>query len=164
MISFLLDYNPVIALLNKLTEKAAVLADAADYLRSLIFPKDDPNLQKALFLLGVAALTYKTASWMHKTVSLFSWLPSHFVNAKRLTAVNLKRKYGDCFVAITGFTEGIGRAYAELFAEMGFNLLLIGIDKPTVDSKVAELSQLYKDIRIESFFSDFSFPVDLQAL
>lgn len=65
-----------------------------------------------------------------------------------LNASALKHRYGDCFVAITGFTEGIGRGYAEIFAEFGFNLLLIGIDKPTVELKVAELSKIYKKIRI----------------
>ena len=34
-----------------------------------------------------------------------------------LNAINLKKKYGEeCYVAITGFTDGIGLAFAHVFA------------------------------------------------
>lgn len=34
----------------------------------------------------------------------------HHLNVSKSTAKALKEKYGDCWVAITGFTEGIGWA------------------------------------------------------
>lgn len=36
------------------------------------------------------------------------------------------QKYGKCWVLITGFTGGIGWGFVQHFAEMGYNLILIG--------------------------------------
>lgn len=39
--SVLLDYNPIVNLYIKLISKVGILADFADYVRSLLFNKDD---------------------------------------------------------------------------------------------------------------------------
>lgn len=58
--SVLVDYNPVALLLNQLVSKVPVLGELSDHFRSLLFSKDDTNWEKLLFLLGIAAITYKT--------------------------------------------------------------------------------------------------------
>lgn len=88
----------------------------SDYIKSLLFNKDDETLQKLLFLTGVATLTYKSSSWLYKNWRSWEWLPSHFANEAKLNGPALKKKYGDCWVVITGFTQGIGHGFAEVFA------------------------------------------------
>lgn len=39
--SVLLDYNPVVNLYTKLISKIGIVGDFADYVRSLLFNKDD---------------------------------------------------------------------------------------------------------------------------
>jgi 17beta-estradiol 17-dehydrogenase / very-long-chain 3-oxoacyl-CoA reductase len=97
----------------------------------------------------VAALTYKTSSILYKTWLSWGWVPSHFQNEAKLNGPALKNKYGDCWVVITGFTQGIGRGFAEIFAELGFNLLLISRNEDRCKLKVQELQQRYKDIQIK---------------
>jgi hypothetical protein len=107
----ILDNNPIVPIFSSLL-KVNVLSDFAEYFRSLIFSKDDKVLEKLLFLIGVTALTAKTVATIKKIVKLWDWLPSHIWNSANLNGKKMKEKYGDCFVCITGFTEGIGRGYA----------------------------------------------------
>jgi hypothetical protein len=43
---------------------------------------------------------------------MWKWIPSHIKNQKRVTEENLKARYGDCYIVITGCTEGIGLSFA----------------------------------------------------
>lgn len=114
--TLLVDYNPIVRLANYTFESSPFLQGISDYLKSLIFNKDDENLKKLLFLIGATALTYTAGSQLHKVWHSWSWIPSHFRNHSKLNGPALKKKYGDCWVVITGFTQGIGRGYAEVFA------------------------------------------------
>jgi hypothetical protein len=142
----LVDYNPVARLANYAFEASPFLQGMSDYAKSLLFSKEDDGLKKLLFLVGVAALTFKAGSQLRKLWSTWNWLPSHFLNEARLSGPALKRKYGDCWVVITGFTQGIGRGFAEVFAEFGFNLLLISRNEERCRLKAAELRQKYAGI------------------
>lgn len=102
--SVLLDHNPVVSLFSTLTEKISVFGDFSNYIRSLLFNKDDNVLEKLLFLIGVATLTYKTTSAIVKNLLYWKWLPQHIINNKKMTSARLKERYGECYVAITGFT------------------------------------------------------------
>ena len=121
----LCDWNPVVRLANGVFEASPLLQGVSDYAHSLLFNKDDESLRKVLFLAGVTALTAKMGGWLYKTWKSWKWVPAHFRNEANLNGSALKKKYGDCWVVITGFTQGIGRGFAEIFAELGFKLLLI---------------------------------------
>ena len=129
--SILVDYNPVARVFNSLFN-FSILSRVADYLGSFVNTTDtfvnttDKELKNLLFLTGVSTLTIASLRWLYSSCKAWSWLYPHYVNASKLSADALAKKYGKCWVLITGFTEGIGRGFAELFAEYGFNLLLIG--------------------------------------
>jgi hypothetical protein len=108
----LVDYNPVAQLLTKAVSKVGLLGDFADYLRSLLFTKDDANLEKLLFLLGISAMTLHAGCVLTKSIKKWKWVPKHLAASSKLTSENLKQRYGNCFVLITGFKQGIGRGYA----------------------------------------------------
>ena len=110
--SALLDYNPVAQLLNKSLPTSGLISDLAAHFRSLLLSKPDPNLEKILFLLGATALTAKAACLIRKLVRNWGWLPGYIAGQKNVSAEKLKQTYGDCYVLITGFTQGIGRGYA----------------------------------------------------
>lgn len=110
--STLIDYNPVAMFFSRIASTVTPLGDLASYIRSLLFNKNDEVLEKILFLFGATALTYKAARMFQSMICYWNWVPSHIANSKKLTENNLKQRYGTCFVVITGFTEGIGRAYA----------------------------------------------------
>jgi hypothetical protein len=123
--SILVDYNPVARVFNSLFNFSTLLSRVADYLGSFV-NTTDKELKNLLFLTGVSTLTVASLRWLYSSCKAWSWLYPHYVNASKLSADALAKKYGKCWVLITGFTEGIGRGFAELFAEYGFNLLLIG--------------------------------------
>jgi 17beta-estradiol 17-dehydrogenase / very-long-chain 3-oxoacyl-CoA reductase len=146
--SLLVDYNPVARVSQYLFHSSPLLQGVADYLRQLLFNKDDETLEKLLFLAGVAALTYSTGKVLREAWGSWGWVLPHFVNQGRLNGPALKKKYGNCWVVITGFTQGIGRGFAEIFAEFGFNLLLVSRDEERCRLKANDLRQRYKDIEI----------------
>ena len=39
---------------------------------------------------------------------------------------NLKARYGGGWALVTGASDGLGKCYAEEFAKMGFNIVLVG--------------------------------------
>jgi len=48
--------------------------------------------------------------------------------------INFKKQYGHGFVVITGGAEGIGRAYANYFAEQGFDILILDYNATLLDA------------------------------
>jgi short-subunit dehydrogenase len=65
-------------------------------------------------------------------------------------------KYGDCWVAITGFADGIGWAFANLFSELGYNLILIGRNQEKINQRAEELDSLYPNTRRNYIVADLS--------
>lgn len=108
----ILDNNPIVNLTSRLVSKISLLSDISNYLRGLLFNKPDLNLEKLLFLIGTTAITLQAVSFIMKMIKSWSWLPKHFINAGSLSASKMKERYGDCYVCVTGFTEGIGRGYS----------------------------------------------------
>jgi len=88
--SVLIDYNPIALLINKTFEKVSLFADISNYIKNLIFDKDDANLEKLLFLIGVGAITYQTGQFLHLTFKNWSWLPGHIVDTRKFDPKRLK--------------------------------------------------------------------------
>ena len=51
------------------------------------------------------------------------------MNLAKISADAIKNKYGDCWIAITGFTEGIGWAFVHQLLKLNIKLVLIGRNK-----------------------------------
>ena len=64
--NILVDYNPIVKISNKIFEKFTLLANLSDHIKGLLFDSSDKSLEKILFLLGITAITYKTASFLYK--------------------------------------------------------------------------------------------------
>lgn len=112
----IIDHNPILSIFNKLFPKLTIFADLTNYLKELLFPINDPILKKLLFLIGTTTLTYQTISIIYKIIKSWKWVPKNFYHQITFSGSKMKERYGDCYVCITGFTEGIGRGYAEIFA------------------------------------------------
>lgn len=115
----------MVLLLEKIIAKNGIVADIANYLKRLFCSNVSDNIAKYLFLIGTIAITFKMWKFTYRNIMNWSWLPKHLWNARNFTALKFREKYGHCRVLITGFTEGIGWAFAEVFADYGHNLLLI---------------------------------------
>ena len=75
------------------------------------------NLILALASYGAYKVAVKPA------LSLFGGIYSHFLRPR----YNFKKRYGeDAWAMITGSTDGIGKAFAEVLAEQGFNIIIVG--------------------------------------
>jgi uncharacterized protein len=76
--------------------------------------------------------------------------------------IDLGSKYGS-YALITGAASGIGRAFAEVFAERGVNPILLDINAKDVESLQKELKEKYKvDARV--LILDLSAPDFMRAI
>lgn len=60
------------------------------------------------------------------------------------------------YALVTGTTSGIGKAFCELLAELGFNLVLVSRDSQRMVEQSLELRNKYKDIQIQIIKADLS--------
>jgi len=60
------------------------------------------------------------------------------------------------YALVTGTTSGIGKAFCELLAELGFNLVLVSRDSQRMVKQSLELQNRYKDIQIQIIEADLS--------
>ena len=68
--------------------------------------------------------------------------------------VNFKKRYGDCWVMITGASGGQGKRLALRMAQRGFNLILIGSER--TNDTASEINSIYPNIQIKTVIRDFS--------
>jgi uncharacterized protein len=60
------------------------------------------------------------------------------------------------YALVTGTTSGIGKAFCELLAELGFNLILVSRDSQRMEQQSKELRYKYKNIQIQIIKADLS--------
>ena len=66
-----------------------------------------------------------------------------------LTKNNLKEKYGDGYVIITGGSRGIGLSFAKEFLKQQFKICLISSNKENLEKAKKELLELYPNSTIK---------------
>ena len=69
---------------------------------------------------------------------------------------NLKKKYGDGWVIITGGTGNIGKSLAEEFLKQSFKVLLIARDEKKLQNTQAELKTKYPDQNVKYIAYEFN--------
>jgi hypothetical protein len=60
--SVVVDKNPIANFMESIFSKWSLLAKLTDYLHGLLCGKQENTLRNAFFLIGIAAITYKTAA------------------------------------------------------------------------------------------------------
>jgi len=88
--TLLVDNNPIAQLVNGLFNKFQLLADLSDYLKKLLFNKDDVSLEKLLFLIGVLSITCKAGHFIYGNYQKWGWVPAYLQNQRKLTGAALK--------------------------------------------------------------------------
>jgi hypothetical protein len=99
-------------------------------------------------LFGALSLTVKGAALIKRLRVLLNIYLKHQVNQAKVSAKMLKEKYGDCWVAITGFTEGIGWALVNELLRLEMKVVLIGRNKEKIDKRVASLRLKFPECQV----------------
>ena len=73
------------------------------------------------------------------SLKFLQFLYRHFLQRP----INFKKRYGHGWVVITGGAEGIGRAYAEYFAEKGFDILILDYNKTLLAATMNYLTKRF---------------------
>ena len=71
--------------------------------------------------------------------------------------------YND-YALITGTTSGIGKAFCELLAELGFNLVLVSRDSQRMKQQSQQLQHRYGNIQIQIIKADLSKLADIKKI
>lgn len=160
-----LSTNPISRLisgvLDKLRLPSCVISDVYGWVfESRVLTQ---TVQKYLFLLGGFLLLSRFLQRAYNLLRNWSWLPEHISVAKNFDPERLRERYGrDCWVVVTGFTHGIGLAYAKAFADLGYNLVLVGRNKDKIRHALKWVSQ-YND-QIMTKVIDLDFDADIDSL
>ncbi|WP_375322466.1 SDR family NAD(P)-dependent oxidoreductase [Aliivibrio logei] len=67
------------------------------------------------------------------------------------------------FALITGASRGIGKAISHYFAQQGYSLILVSLNKGNLNTTKRELEAQYPSSSIEAINIDFNNPVDVES-
>ena len=105
-----------------------------------------------VFVIGCAV----SVMWI---ISFFQFLRYAFSSSELSKMI---QKYGrGSYAIITGCTEGIGKAFAEELASLGFNLILISRNNSKLDSLKSSINKRIPSCLIEIYAADFTTDVEL---
>jgi 17beta-estradiol 17-dehydrogenase / very-long-chain 3-oxoacyl-CoA reductase len=94
---------------------------------------------------------------MCRTTPILSKLFTFQYNKTSFNKLKFKERYGtNCWALITGFTEGIGYAFARELAKMKYNLVLINKNDGRIESTLRWLKQIHPTIEIKVIELDFN--------
>lgn len=122
-------------------EKCSSLCSYCPFARISNYPK----LSTAMMIIGGLYLT-------KQAFSLLNWCAKYLIPFPN----NLKKKYGDGWVIITGGSEGIGRSLAEQMIQQQFKVLLIARDQSKLESAVCDLKAKYPEAQVKTLSYDFN--------
>ena len=70
--------------------------------------------------------------------------------------LDLQSRYGaNSWVLVTGGSDGIGKAFAEQFAELGFNVMIAARSQVKLEKTAEELRKKYAKVSVETVSMDF---------
>lgn len=133
MLNHIIEHNPVTWAGQKLFSHSTLLTNLATYFSNLFLNSASSKVQKFLFAIGLASITYKLSLSLYNNYQFWKFLPSYLRNRSQYNPQSLKERYGDCYVLITGAADGIGYAYSREFAKLGFNLIMVDIQAHKLD-------------------------------
>jgi 17beta-estradiol 17-dehydrogenase / very-long-chain 3-oxoacyl-CoA reductase len=119
------------------------LNQVENFFRDFITNKRSSHFYNFLAIMGFYYLGCKLIN------SLYSFKKYFFT-----TESNLKHKYGDDWVIITGATDGIGKSFAKEFVKRGHKILMIARNESKAIEVVNELTKIKSDARVEYIIYD----------
>lgn len=102
-----------------------------------------------LFKIAAAVGSYY---FIKASCSVFSFVKKNFLLSKQ----DLKKKYGDGWVIITGGSDGIGLSFAERFLEEKFKVCIIARNPTKLQTVHENLLKKYPQAKIEVITYDFN--------
>lgn len=119
------------------------------YIYSLHPPPDSPLMEiPSLFILAAACFGFINLSKFLLKILLTTW--STFIRPEKDL-----RSYGS-WAAITGSTDGIGKAIAFDIAARGLNLVLIGRNPSKLEATSREIRQIHGEVKVKTVTVDFA--------
>lgn len=107
----------------------------------------DPRISQAFEYIGMALVAYTAIKLSYK---IFCNIGVFLFN---IGGVNIL-KYGK-WAVVTGCTDGIGKAYADLFAKKGLNVVLISRSLDKLNKQAREIENKYK-VETKVIVADFT--------
>lgn len=83
MLNHIIEHNPVSWAGNKIFTHSKLLSNLAAYFSNLFLNSASPNVQKLLFAIGLASLTYKISSALINQCKFWSFLPAFVRNSSQ---------------------------------------------------------------------------------
>lgn len=122
----LLTDNPITRFFGGTLDKLRLLSLLTDDFFEYFFPPETTSrVQKLLYLIGIYYITVKTAKFIY-SLRHWKWVLHHYQYARNFNPNEFAERYGKgCWAVVTGFSTGIGFAYACELAKLGFNLVLV---------------------------------------
>ena len=116
-----------------------------EMINSCIHKYNCPKTMKVLTVIGGLYLAKQMLSFL-------CWCSKNLLPLPN----NLKKKYGDGWVIITGGTGNIGKSLAEEFLKQSFKVLLIARDEKKLQNTQAELKTKYPDQNVKHIAYEFN--------
>ena len=117
--------------------------------------KIDPNIFKPLpKQIYYPSIFFGSLYLALKAKNILSFFYKKFVRPRK----NLIKRYGEkSWALVTGASDGIGKAFCEELSKIGFNICLVGRNKPKLEKVEAELKMINPNIQTRIVIADFSY-------
>lgn len=83
--NWLVDYNPLARIINKLFNWSSFLSDLSRFFGSILFHNSSTRVSNFFFMAGVLGLSWKVFNTLWLQYHLWKWVPSHLHNRQHVT-------------------------------------------------------------------------------